>query len=208
MKSKKQFNIQVPFPPEITAQDLVQKKLLKNIYTKAPNAYIIYRGQYLEQFNKHGIKKNLDDLSQESSSAWYDEPEKVKVFYRNLGKEVTNLLEKNRISSKNFVEQDWNEYGKNNRKNDERGIKKKVKSKSKSLPKRSLKEKIVNSEKPEISIKPNNLPKEQEEGILNNDDLNQDFLNPQPLDDHTIMDLTSLTTDELILLSQISNCLY
>ncbi|POG71156.1 hypothetical protein GLOIN_2v1609116, partial [Rhizophagus irregularis DAOM 181602=DAOM 197198] len=80
--------IELPFPPTITATDIVNRRKPSKIKSKSPNAFLIYRKAFLDQLSnsKHNLK--MTDVSKLVSTYWKNEPENVKEEYRKIAAQV------------------------------------------------------------------------------------------------------------------------
>ena len=97
------LEITVPFPPEITAEDVIRRRSPKKLVSRAPNKFIIYRLAYLKQLRKKkNIKKvQMTKTSSFISKAWNAERPEVKQEYKELANKVEVLLKQ--VREKHFV---------------------------------------------------------------------------------------------------------
>src|SRR6266540_6409328 len=88
----------LPFPPELNADDLLEKSR-NNVSKpgKIPNSFLIYRLSWVEYLKKIGLKLDLPEISTLVGHKWQGETEEVKEFYRQLS---TDAKEKLRTMSK------------------------------------------------------------------------------------------------------------
>src|ERR1043166_4983737 len=96
------LEITVPFPPEITAEDVIRRRSPKKLASRAPNKYIIYRLAYLKQLRSKNVDKiQMTKTSYFISKAWAAERSEVKHKYKELANEVEVLLKQ--VRERNFV---------------------------------------------------------------------------------------------------------
>ncbi|CAG8543848.1 3311_t:CDS:1 [Acaulospora morrowiae] len=81
-------HIRVPFPPQVTVDEIVQKLLDNGVenYNKTPNSFIIYRKAYIHEATKFGFLGG--NISKLAKDAWDNEPERIKNFYREMEKDI------------------------------------------------------------------------------------------------------------------------
>ena len=94
--SKKTPLIKIPFPPIISASDIVNKRKPSRITSKSPNAFLIYRKAFLDQFSLLNHNLRMTDVSKLVSAYWKNETEIVKDAYRKIAREVENELNEKR----------------------------------------------------------------------------------------------------------------
>ncbi|KAF0494461.1 MATA-HMG [Gigaspora margarita] len=83
-------NLDMPFPPQITPEDLMNCKTRK-LPSKPPNAFFIYRKAYTKELIKRNLRFKMTDVSPWVSISWKCEPEEVKNKYKEIAKEVRKL---------------------------------------------------------------------------------------------------------------------
>jgi hypothetical protein len=88
--------IQLPFPPPITAQDIVLKRPTSKICSKSPNAFFIYRKVYFDQLALLNQRFKMTDVSKLVSLYWNNECNEVKEAYKKIAQEVECELNKRR----------------------------------------------------------------------------------------------------------------
>ncbi|CAG8755796.1 12840_t:CDS:2 [Dentiscutata erythropus] len=84
----------LPFPPMIQIEDLVAKltsKTSKPKLARFPNAFIIYRSEYVQFLKEKGLNFPMTMLSAMTSSAWKQEPSCVKDVYTLISNEAEKL---------------------------------------------------------------------------------------------------------------------
>jgi hypothetical protein len=81
-------SIKLPFPPPITAQDIVLKRPNSKICSKSPNAFFCYRKAYFDQLALLNQRFKMTDVSKLVSINWKNECIEVKEAYKKLAKEV------------------------------------------------------------------------------------------------------------------------
>ncbi|GBB90301.1 hypothetical protein RclHR1_01720022 [Rhizophagus clarus] len=88
--------IQLPFPPPITAQDIVLKRPTSKICSKSPNAFFIYRKVYFDQLALLNQRFKMTDVSKLVSLYWNNECREVKEAYKKIAQEVESELNERR----------------------------------------------------------------------------------------------------------------
>src|SRR2546423_8545182 len=85
---------ELPFPPEITVEEVLGRTHAYLRSSRTPNCYIIYRLAYIKQLNKFVNTKNISAarISSYIRKSWDEETAKVKEEYRKLSEEVGNRL--------------------------------------------------------------------------------------------------------------------
>ncbi|CAG8715563.1 2303_t:CDS:1 [Acaulospora morrowiae] len=94
--------LKLPFPPKIKASDITSKRKISEINLRPPNAFIIYRKDFLNHLStsKHGSLK-MTEASKLVSIHWNNEPDNVKEAYKQISKQVEDELnEKKRLNEK------------------------------------------------------------------------------------------------------------
>jgi hypothetical protein len=85
-------DIKVPFPPQIKAEDILEKRRQNRKSAKSPNAFFIYRIAYLDQLRLHNFRVKMTDMSGLVSTSWKKEPSNVKATYKDLARKVERLV--------------------------------------------------------------------------------------------------------------------
>jgi hypothetical protein len=87
--------IKVPFPPQITPDEVVSKRSLEKLSSRPPNKFFIYRLAYLKEFKKeYNLEKiSMTKLSQYISRSWKAEGTEVKLEYKRLANIVEDKLQ-------------------------------------------------------------------------------------------------------------------
>ncbi|RHZ84885.1 hypothetical protein Glove_74g197 [Diversispora epigaea] len=83
---------QVPFPPELRAEDLIGLRNNSKEKRKVPNKFFIYRKWYAMCNANKGNSQTA--ISPHISYQWKNEPPHVKFFYENLAKEASRLFKR------------------------------------------------------------------------------------------------------------------
>ncbi|CAB4424433.1 unnamed protein product [Rhizophagus irregularis] len=91
----------LPFPPNITAYEIANKRLRSNIRSKAPNAFFIYRKVFMDHLLSLDHKFKMTDVSKLASEHWKHETQEVITTYKKISKQVEKEL--NNIRNKNLV---------------------------------------------------------------------------------------------------------
>ncbi|KAF0454161.1 MATA-HMG [Gigaspora margarita] len=85
--------LELPYPPEIKASELV-KDLLSRYETKSPkmlNEFFIYRKAYVQAFKKQNLRPKMTQVSSLASASWHRESSDVKNAYRKIAREAEQL---------------------------------------------------------------------------------------------------------------------
>ncbi|CAG8458702.1 3551_t:CDS:1 [Diversispora eburnea] len=100
------LNIQVPFPPSIIIDEIVQLQLrngIKNV-NGTMNAFFIYRKEFnhiVTNYKNYNLE--LKDISSYASISWKQEPKHVKEYYKQLAKKVKERF-KEKVPSLCFID--------------------------------------------------------------------------------------------------------
>ncbi|KAF0377937.1 MATA-HMG [Gigaspora margarita] len=89
--------IQLPFPPTITANDIVQRRHHSRIRSKSPNAFFVYRKAFYDQLALSKQRYQMTYVSKLVSHYWKNETELVKTEYKRIADEVEVKLNEERI---------------------------------------------------------------------------------------------------------------
>jgi hypothetical protein len=84
----------LPFPPNIRASDIVNRRKPSGIRSKGPNAFFIYRKACLDQLIHQNRNLSMIDVSRLVSVSWKNESEIVKDEFRKIAREVDVELRK------------------------------------------------------------------------------------------------------------------
>ncbi|CAG8541675.1 939_t:CDS:2 [Diversispora eburnea] len=76
--------INVPFPPNLSAEDLIRPRNEKCGKVKVPNKFFIYRKWYTMCLANGGQTNYQTSISRYISEQWRNEPEHVKNYYGTL----------------------------------------------------------------------------------------------------------------------------
>src|ERR1044071_8194715 len=80
-----EINARPPFPPVITAQDLVPTEVSTKVESvRIPNAFIAYRMALVRELKSQNVACHRSNVSTLASRLWAEEPEEVKDVYRNM----------------------------------------------------------------------------------------------------------------------------
>ncbi|CAB4431267.1 unnamed protein product [Rhizophagus irregularis] len=83
----------VPFPPELTVEEILSSRSDDKLKSKAPNRYLIYRLAFLKELRKRTDENvSMTKISSHISSMWFNETTAVRDAYRDLSKQVENRL--------------------------------------------------------------------------------------------------------------------
>ncbi|EXX68044.1 uncharacterized protein OCT59_001630 [Rhizophagus irregularis] len=83
----------VPFPPELTVEEILSSRSDDRLKSKAPNRYLIYRLAFLKELRKRTDENvSMTKISSYISSMWFNETTSVRDAYEDLSKQVENRL--------------------------------------------------------------------------------------------------------------------
>ncbi|RIB17840.1 hypothetical protein C2G38_2087321 [Gigaspora rosea] len=99
--------INLPFPPNIKAADIVDRRNSKQLTMKSPNAFFIYRKAFLDHLSATYQDLKMTDVSKLVGICWRNEPEIVKDEYRKLSREVEIELNNKRQKNVSFRRVVW-----------------------------------------------------------------------------------------------------
>jgi hypothetical protein len=93
----------VPYPPDITPEEVISRRSPEKLKSRPPNRFFIYRLAYIKQLKKFiNIKKfSMTKISPHISKSWSAERTEVKQAYKKLADKVEDQLEN--IRKKNFI---------------------------------------------------------------------------------------------------------
>ncbi|CAB4384008.1 unnamed protein product [Rhizophagus irregularis] len=85
--------INVPYPPELTVEEILSRRSEDKLRSKAPNQFLIYRLAYIKELRKMiGENISMTKISRQISSSWAKEPPEIKQAYKNLSGLAENRL--------------------------------------------------------------------------------------------------------------------
>ncbi|RGB34996.1 hypothetical protein C1646_785990 [Rhizophagus diaphanus] len=105
-------SIKVPFPPELTVEEILRRRPDEKLGSRAPNRFFIYRQAYIKE-----LRKQVDDtvsmtkISPHIGLSWAKESTAVKEAYKELSDKVEERLKEIRqnetlvLISENFPPQ-------------------------------------------------------------------------------------------------------
>ncbi|CAB4432510.1 unnamed protein product [Rhizophagus irregularis] len=82
----------LPFPPEITAREIISDKKNGKKAKKPPNAFMIYRKVFSRELAKKNLRFQQKKISTLCSISWKREPENVKQGYRRLAHDADKIF--------------------------------------------------------------------------------------------------------------------
>ncbi|GBC05196.1 hypothetical protein RclHR1_00610008 [Rhizophagus clarus] len=87
--------INVPYPPELTVEEILNRRSDEKLGSRAPNQFLIYRQAYIKELRK-GINGTISmkKISSNISASWSRESSEVKEAYRRLSNQVESQLRK------------------------------------------------------------------------------------------------------------------
>ncbi|RGB32572.1 hypothetical protein C1646_762729 [Rhizophagus diaphanus] len=84
--------VQLPFPPKITAREVISDKKNGRKAKKPPNAFMIYRKVFSRELAKKNLRYQQKKISTLCSISWKQEPENVKQGYRRLAHDADKIF--------------------------------------------------------------------------------------------------------------------
>jgi hypothetical protein len=85
--------INVPYPPELTVEEILSRRTDERLGSKAPNQFFIYRLAYIKELRKMiGENISMTRISPHISLAWSKETPEVKEAYKRLSGQVESRL--------------------------------------------------------------------------------------------------------------------
>ncbi|GES75964.1 kinase-like domain-containing protein [Rhizophagus clarus] len=102
--------ITVPFPPELTVEEILSRRSNMKLKSRGPNQFFIYRLSYLKELYKRVGENmpNMIKISPDISRSWAREPSEVKEFYKDLAKQVENQLKVMRSNELIIIPENFN----------------------------------------------------------------------------------------------------
>ncbi|GBC05827.1 hypothetical protein RclHR1_06450005 [Rhizophagus clarus] len=93
--------INVPYPIELTVEEVLSRRSEEKLKSRGPNRYFIYRLAYLKELRKRIGESiiSMTKLSPNISMSWSNEPPEVKEAYKGLAEQVENRLKELRQSN-------------------------------------------------------------------------------------------------------------
>ncbi|CAG8551078.1 3343_t:CDS:2 [Paraglomus brasilianum] len=82
--------VPLPFPPQFNTTAFVTKLSRKKL-ARFPNAFIMYRSEYVRHLKNNNYHLSMTDLSSMISYSWRKEPEYVKKAYRDISSDAERL---------------------------------------------------------------------------------------------------------------------
>jgi len=83
--------ISVPFPPQITVEEILDRRKNDKLYSRAPNNFMIYRMAYAKELKMQNISNiNSFNISVLAASKWASESPEVKLAYKDLSNKLKN----------------------------------------------------------------------------------------------------------------------
>jgi hypothetical protein len=90
--------LNLPFPPHIVPEDLINSKTRK-LPSKPSNAFFIYRKVYTRELIAQNLRFKMTDVSPWVSTSWNNEPEEVKAKYKEIAKEVRKIYKQTKLDT-------------------------------------------------------------------------------------------------------------
>ncbi|RGB42356.1 hypothetical protein C1646_662336 [Rhizophagus diaphanus] len=98
MNAKKLTNYEiplfkVPFPPELTVEEILSNRSEDRLKSRGPNKYFVYRLAFLKELRKRtNDNLSMTKISSHISSMWFNETTEVTNAYKNLSEQVENRI--------------------------------------------------------------------------------------------------------------------
>ncbi|CAG8563499.1 21521_t:CDS:1 [Gigaspora margarita] len=85
--------IKVPFPPMVNPEELITRprKVKSKLPTKPPNAFMIYRMQYVKELHARDHRLPMRSVSSAVASSWREEPEHIVEHYEEIAREASRI---------------------------------------------------------------------------------------------------------------------
>jgi hypothetical protein len=93
----------LPFPPTQKVEQIVAKLVAKPRLARFPNAFIMYRNEYVQYLKSQGYHISMTELSPMISTSWRKESEFVKEAYTKLSSEAEKLYVRDTGSSQQQI---------------------------------------------------------------------------------------------------------
>ncbi|CAI2161965.1 20057_t:CDS:2 [Funneliformis geosporum] len=84
--------ITLPFPPIITAQDVLDRRSSARALTKSPNAFFVYRKAFVYYLQICNYNLKMRDVSSMAGLSWKAASNEVKDAYKKISREVEKHL--------------------------------------------------------------------------------------------------------------------
>jgi len=84
--------ITLPFPPVISAQDFLDRRSPDRATAKSPNAFFIYRKDFVNYLQVCNYNLKMRDVSSMAGSSWKVASKEVKDAYKQIARDVEKLL--------------------------------------------------------------------------------------------------------------------
>ncbi|GES98126.1 kinase-like domain-containing protein [Rhizophagus clarus] len=96
------LSINVPYPPELTVEEILSRRTDERLGSRAPNSFFIYRLAYIKEFKKRiGESISMTKISPYVSLSWSKEPPEIKEAYKRLSNWVEHRLIEMRQKNQN-----------------------------------------------------------------------------------------------------------
>ncbi|GBB84554.1 hypothetical protein RclHR1_11110003 [Rhizophagus clarus] len=97
MNSNEIPHIEVPFPPELTVEEILGRRPDEKLGSRAPNSFFLYRLAFIKELKKRtGGNNSMTKISPYVSLSWSKEPPEIKDAYKKLSSLVESQLIKMR----------------------------------------------------------------------------------------------------------------
>ncbi|GBC05199.1 hypothetical protein RclHR1_00610011 [Rhizophagus clarus] len=85
--------INVPYPPDLTVEEVLSNRTNEKLRSRAPNKFFIYRLAYIKELKKRiGDNISMIKIASHISLSWSKEPSEIKETYKKFSDRVENRL--------------------------------------------------------------------------------------------------------------------
>jgi hypothetical protein len=84
--------ITLPFPPIISAQDLIDRRSPERVTAKSPNAFFVYRKAFVNYLQICNHSFRMRDVSSMAGLSWKAASKEVKEAYKQIAREVERII--------------------------------------------------------------------------------------------------------------------
>ncbi|RIA99541.1 hypothetical protein C1645_854091 [Glomus cerebriforme] len=84
--------ITLPFPPIISAQDLIDRRSPERVTAKCPNAFFVYRKDFVNYLQINNYNFKMRDVSSMAGSSWRAASKEVKDAYKQIARDVERII--------------------------------------------------------------------------------------------------------------------
>ncbi|GBC00643.1 hypothetical protein RclHR1_03920012 [Rhizophagus clarus] len=84
--------ITLPFPPIISAQDLIDRRSPERVTSKSPNAFFVYRKAFVNYLQSCNHNLKMRDVSSMAGLSWKAASKEVKEAYKQIARDVERII--------------------------------------------------------------------------------------------------------------------